>query len=212
MRETRPGKTEHELGNAVERAYVGHGGSTQIHFIGVTSMAKPHIFVPPQHTSPRQVQPGDVVFCELSAYWWDYSGQVLRTFTVGADATPLYRDLHATAEAAFDAVTRVVRHGTTMEEILDASGVIEKNGFTVCDDLMHGYGGAYMQPILGTRSRMAGPLPKMTLEENMTVVVQPNVITRDQTAGVQVGELIRVTRTGFERLHTAQRGLFRVGD
>ncbi|MBV8535842.1 MAG: aminopeptidase P family protein [Alphaproteobacteria bacterium] len=211
MRETRPGKTEHELGNAVERAYVGHGGTTQIHFIGVTSMAKPHIFVPPQHTSPRKVEAGDVVFCELSAYWWDYSGQVLRTFTVGADATPLYRDLHATAEAAFDAVARVVRPGATMEEILDASGVIEKNGFTVCDDLMHGFGGAYMQPILGTKSRMAGPLPKMTLEENMTVVVQPNVISPQHGAGVQVGELIRVTRTGFERMHKAERGLFRVG-
>jgi Xaa-Pro aminopeptidase len=49
----------------------------------------------------------------------------------------------------------------------------------------------------------------MTLEENMTVVVQPNVITRDQSAGVQVGELIRVTRTGFERLHRAGRGFFR---
>lgn len=210
LRETRPGRTERELGNEIERAYVGHGGTTMIHFLGITSMAKPHIFVPPQHTSPRQVQAGDVVFCELSAYWWDYPGQVLRTFTVGAEATPLYRDLYATAEAAFDAVTKVVRAGTTMEEILEASGVIERNGFTVCDDLMHGFGGAYMQPILGTRSRMAGPLPKMTLDENMTVVVQPNVITRDQTAGVQVGELIRITRTGFERLHRAERGLFRV--
>lgn len=210
MRETRPGRTERELGNEIERAYVGHGGTTMIHFLGTTSMAKPHIYVPPQHTSPRQVQAGDVVFCELSAYWWDYPGQILRTFTVGAEATPLYRDLYATADAAFDAVTKVVRHGTTMEEILDASGVIERNGFTVCDDLMHGFGGAYMQPILGTRSRMAGPVPQMTLEENMTVVVQPNVITRDQTAGVQVGELIRVTRSGFERLHRAERGLRRV--
>lgn len=210
MRETRPGRTERELGNEIERAYVGHGGTTMIHFLGTTSMAKPHIYVPPQHTSPRQVQEGDVVFCELSAYWWDYPGQILRTFTVGAEATPLYRDLYATADAAFDAVTKVVRPGTTMEEILDASGVIERNGFTVCDDLMHGFGGAYMQPILGTRSRMAGPVPQMTLEENMTVVVQPNVITRDQTAGVQVGELIRVTRSGFERLHRAERGLRRV--
>jgi Xaa-Pro aminopeptidase len=211
LRETRPGRSERELGNEIERAYVGHGGTTMIHYLGITSMAKPHIFVPPQHTSPRKVQAGDVVFCELSAYWWDYPGQVLRTFTVGAEATPLYRDLYATAEAAFDAVTKVVRAGTTMEEILDAAGVIEKAGFTVCDDLMHGFGGAYMQPILGTRSRMAGPLPNMTLEENMTVVVQPNVITRDQSAGVQVGELIRVTRTGFERLHKAERGLFKVG-
>jgi len=208
---TRAGLTERELGNLVERAYVGHGGTTMIHYIGVTSMSNPHIFVPPQHHSPRRVQEGDIVFCELSAFWWDYPGQVLRTFTVGAGATPLYRDLYQTAEAAFDAVTGVVRHGTTMEEIIEAAGVIENNGFTVCDDLMHGFGGGYFPPILGTRSRPAGPLPRMTLEENMTVVVQPNVITRDQKAGVQVGELIRVTRTGFERLHRAKRGLFRVG-
>lgn len=207
---TRPGLTERELGNLVERAYVGHGGTTMIHYIGVTSMANPHLFVPPQHHSPRRVQEGDVVFCELSAFWWDYPGQVLRSFTVAADPTPLYRDLHATAEAAFDAVTGVVRHGTTMEEIIEAASVIEKNGFTVCDDLMHGFGGGYFQPILGTRSRPAGALPNMTLEENMTVVVQPNVITRDQKAGVQVGELIRVTRNGFERLHKAERGFFRV--
>jgi Xaa-Pro dipeptidase len=128
---------------------------------------------------------------------------------VEADPTPLYRDLHAAAEAAFDAVTAAVRHGTTMQEVVDAAGVIEERGFTVCDDLMHGFGGGYFQPIVGTKSRPAGPLPDMTLEENMTVVVQPNVISRDSPAGVQVGELIRVTRGGFERLHAAPRGFFR---
>jgi Xaa-Pro aminopeptidase len=206
---TRPGLTERELGNLVERAYVGEGGTTFIHYIGVTPMAQPALFVPPQFHSSRQVQQGDVVFCELSGVFWDYSGQVLRTFSVGADPTPLYRDLHATAEAAFDAVTKVVRHGTTMEEILQAASLIEDRGFTVCDDLMHGYGGGYFPPIVGTRSRPAGPLPKMTLQENMTVVVQPNVIARDRPAGVQVGELIRVTKTGFERLHQTARGFFR---
>lgn len=213
LAETRPGLTERELGNIVERAYVGHGGTTMIHYIGVTSMACPHIFVPPQHHSPREVQTGDVVFCELSSFFWDYPGQVLRTFTVGAEATPLYKDLHATAEATFDAVARAVRHGATMQELVEASGVIEQNGFTVCDDLVHGFGGGYMQPILGPKSRAAGPLPDMTLEENMTIVVQPNVTTVNddwsQRAGVQVGELIRVTRTGFERLHKTARGLFR---
>jgi Xaa-Pro aminopeptidase len=209
LENTKPGLTERQLGNLVERAYVGEGGTTFIHFIGVTSMAHPALFVPPQFHSSRKVQQGDVVFCELSGSFWDYSGQVLRSFTVGAEPTPLYRDLHATAEAAFDAVTAVVRHGTTMDEILQAADVVESRGFTVCDDLMHGFGGGYFPPIIGTRSRPAGPLPKMTLEENMTVVVQPNVIARDQPAGVQVGELIRVTRTGFEPLHRAPRGFFR---
>jgi len=209
---TKPGLTERELADIVERAYVPRGGTTMIHYIGVTSMANPHLFVPPQHPSPRKVQSGDVVFCELSAFWWDYAGQVLRTFTVDTEPTPLYRDLHATAEAAFDAVTRVVRHGTTMQEIIDAAGVIEDRGYTVCDDLMHGFGGGYFPPVLGTRSRPAGRLPDMTLQENMTVVVQPNVITKDRSAGVQVGELIRVTRTGFEPLHKTPRGFFRAGE
>jgi Xaa-Pro aminopeptidase len=209
LKNTKPGMTERDLGNLVERAYVGEGGTTFIHYIGVTSMKEPHIFVPPQFHSSRKVAAGDVVFCELSASWWDYSGQVLRSFTVGAVPTPLYEKLHRTAEAAFDAVTEVVHHGTTMQEIVDAAGVIEDNGFTIYDDLMHGFGGGYFPPILGSRSRPAGPLPDMTLEENMTVVVQPNVISPKDGAGVQVGELIRVTRSGFERLHGAPRGFFR---
>jgi Xaa-Pro dipeptidase len=212
---TRPGMDERELAALVEGAYVKLGGTTMIHYIGVTSMMKPHLYVPPQHPSTRKVQPGDIVSCELSAYWWDYPGQVLRTFTVDAEATPLYRDLHITAEAAFDAVTGVVRHGASMAEILDATGLIEMKGYTVCDDLMHGFGGGYFQPIIGTRSRMAGVLPQMNLEENMTVVVQPNVTTTGADgaprAGVQVGEMIRVTRDGFEALHRAPRGLFRAG-
>jgi hypothetical protein len=44
----------------------------------------------------------------------------------------------------------------------------------------------------------------------MTCVVQPNVITPDQRAGVQVGELILVTDTGWERMHGAERGFFRI--
>jgi Xaa-Pro dipeptidase len=209
LKGTRPGLTERELADIVERAYIAHGGTTMIHYIGRTAMANPQIFVPPQYPSASRVEKGDVIFCELSAFWWDYAGQILRTFTVGEEPTPLYRDLYQTADAAFQAVTKVVRHGTTMQEIVDAAGVIEDNGFTVCDDLLHGFGGGYFPPVLGTKSRPAGPLPNMTLEENMTVVVQPNVITKEQTAGVQVGECIRVTKTGFERLHRAERRLFR---
>ena len=210
LENTQSGMTERELGNLVERAYVGEGGTTFIHYIGVTSMDDPRICVPPQYASSRKVAKRDVVFCELSASWWDYSGQVLRSFTVDAEPTPLYRALHETAEAAFDAVTGVMRHGTTMREIIEAAGVIEERGFTIYDDLMHGFGGGYFPPILGSKSRPAGPLPQMTLEENMTVVVQPNVIAPAQNAGVQVGELLRVTRTGFERLHRAPRGFFSV--
>jgi Xaa-Pro aminopeptidase len=209
-REAKPGMSERELGAICETAYHPHGGVTFIHYFLVTPMADPEYCVPRQIASSRRVRPGDVIATEITANFFEYPGQILRTFTVAADPTPLFRKLYDTAEAAFDAVTKVVRHGTTMKEILDAAAVIEDAGFTVYDDLMHGFGGGYFPPVLGTRSRPAGPLPEMTLEAGMTCVVQPNVITPDQKAGVQVGELVLVTKTGFERMHRVERGLFRI--
>jgi Xaa-Pro dipeptidase len=208
--EARAGMTERELGAICEAAYHPHGGVTFIHFFLVTPMADPQYCVPRQFASSRKLQPGDVIATEITAQFFDYPGQILRTFVASAEPTPLFRRLHETAEAAFDAVTAVIRHGTTMQQIIDAAGVIEDAGFTVYDDLMHGFGGGYFPPVLGSRSRPAGPLPHMTLEAGMTCVVQPNVITPDEKAGVQVGELILVTETGFERLHRAERGLFRI--
>jgi Xaa-Pro aminopeptidase len=209
-RELKPGLTERDLWDITERAYVPHGGTTQIHYFGVTSMQSPECCVPRQFPENRTVQSGDVVFCEISGSFWDYPGQVLRTFTVDADPAPLYRDLYAAAESAFDAIAAVLRAGTTTEKIIEVSGVIEKAGFTTCDDILHGYGGGYFPPVLGSQSRPAGPVPAMTLEAGMTVVVQPNVITRDQRAGVQVGELVHITDHGFERLHKAPRAMFKV--
>ncbi len=213
---TRPGMDERELAALVEAAYIGLGGTTMIHYIGVTAMDAPRRFVPPQFASTRKVRAGDIITCELSAFWWDYAGQVLRSFTVDAEPLPRYRELHAVAESVFDAVIAVLRHGATMAEILEATTEIERCGFTICDDLVHGFGGGYFQPIIGSSSRMAGALPKMTLEENMTVVVQPNPVTTEadesKRSGVQTGELLRITRDGCESLHRLPRGLFRAGD
>jgi Xaa-Pro dipeptidase len=92
-----PGLTERELGDLVERAYVAQGGTNVIHYFGVTPMRDPQIAVPAQFPSIRQVRTGDVVFAEISAAFWDYPGQVLRSFAVGEEPTSLYRALHAAA-------------------------------------------------------------------------------------------------------------------
>ena len=211
LAQTEPGMTEYELANTIERAYVGQGGTTGIHFVGVTSMSNPDVFVPRQWPSRRRVSAGDIVFCEITSSWWDYRGQVLRSFTVEANPSPIYSKLYETAKAAYDAITKSLRPGATPQQLIDASGVIEDAGFTICDDLVHGYGGGYLPPILGTRSRPAAPVQPMTFAENMTLVVQPNVMTRDQTAGVQLGDLVRVTATGFKSLQCTPHGFFRAG-
>lgn len=207
----RPGMTERELGALVDNAYQPLGGATTIHFIGINDMANPNLCVPPQWHSSRKLRRGDMMFVEFTAAFWDYSGQVLRSFTVDAEPTALFRDLYNTAEAAFNAMTGVLRAGVHVQEIVDASGVIEAAGFTTYDDILHGFGGGYWPPVLGSKSRPAGPVPDMRLEANMTVVVQPNVITRDEKAGVQVGEMVRITETGFERMHHAPWGFRRIG-
>jgi Xaa-Pro aminopeptidase len=206
----RPGLSERELADIVERAYVALGGTNVIHYFGVTAMADPKIGVPTQFVANRNVERGDVVFAEISAAFWEHPGQVLRTFAVGDEPTKLYRDLHAAADAALDAVAAILKDGTMPQQIIDAASVIEAAGFTIIDDLLHGYGGGYLPPVLGSRSRPSAVVPDEPLRAGMTVVIQPNVVTPDGKAGVQTGELVLITETGIEAMHAVPRGLVRV--
>ena len=193
LRETaRPGVSEYELGAAIEAAWLPHGGTTHIHYLAATPMAAPTFCVPAQWPSDRRLQAGDALVFEISASWWEYPAQRLGTMFVDAEPTPLYRDLLAAAEAAFDAVVARLRAGATAAELWEAAGEI-----TIRDDLVHGFVGGYLPPVLGART----PVPDFTFAAGMTVVVQPNVVTKDERAGVQVGELLLVTDDGYERLH-----------
>ncbi len=201
----KPGMTERELGDLVERAYVSQGATNVIHYIGTTPMNAPHLAVPRQFATTRKVEKGDAVVAEISAAFWEHPGQVLRSFAL--DEPPkLYRDLHAAADAAFDAIAKVLKAGATPAQVIDASGVIEEAGFTIIDDLLHGYGGGYLPPILGSKSRPAGKIPGEPFRAGQTVVIQPNVTTRDGKAGVQTGEMVLITDTGIERFHAVPRG------
>jgi Xaa-Pro aminopeptidase len=193
----RPGVDEYELGAVIEAAWLPHGATTHIHYLAATPMAAPELCVPAQYPTDRPLQAGDALVFEVSASFWEYPAQRLGTFTIEAEPTPLFRTLLDTAEAAFDAVAGRLRAGATAAELWEAATVIEDAGFTIRDDLVHGFAGGYLPPVLGART----PVPDFTFEAGMTVVVQPNVVTRDERAGVQVGELLLVTDDGVERMH-----------
>ena len=204
------GCTEHELTARIEQAYVSRGGMHHIHYVGVTPMSAPDRSVPAQWPRSRQVAAGDLLTFELSAAVApEYSGQLLRSVAVAAEPTEQVRRLHEVAEAALDAVAARLCPGVHAQELVEAAAVIEDAGFTTVDDLVHGFGGGYLPPVIGSRSRAIRPTPDMTLEAGMTVVVQPNVATPDGRLGVQTGELLLVTDEGAERLHTFPRGLVR---
>jgi Xaa-Pro aminopeptidase len=204
------GMDERQVAAIVESAYLSEGGTNHIHYFAATSMDRPDKCVPSQFQSTRRLETGDILFCEISAAFWGYAAQVLRSFTIAADPTPLFADLHRAADAAFDAIAAVVRPGAHAADLVAASAVIEEMGFTTYDDLVHGYGGGYLPPVLGSSSRPNLPIPDLTLEEGMALVIQPNVITSDERAGVQTGHLVVVTGDGHRSLHDVPRGLVRI--
>ena len=189
----RPGVSEYELGAAIEAAWLPHGATTHIHYLAATPMAAPELCAPAQWPSDRRLQTGDALVYEISANWWEYPAQRLGTLTIDAEPTPLYRELLDRAEATFAAVVARLRAGVTAAELWEAAGDI-----TIRDDLVHGFVGGYLPPVLGARQ----PVPDFTFEAGMTVVVQPNPVTPDERAGVQIGELLLVTADGVGRLHT----------
>lgn len=208
----RPGATDHEVLAQAEHAYVRLGGQHQIHYLGITAMDDPVVSVPAQWPTGCVIRHRDVVTCEISAAAApEYAGQVLRTFTVGAPPTMLFAELHAVAVAAFDAVAASLTPGARAQDLAAAAAaVIEDAGFTAIDDLVHGFGGGYLPPVVPGPGRPMST-PDFVLSAGMTLVVQPNVVTRDGRAGVQTGELLVVTDQGPERVHEFPRGLHQAG-
>jgi Xaa-Pro dipeptidase len=76
--------------------------------------------------------------------------------------------------------------------------------------LLHGYGGGYLPPVLGSKSRPSAHVPDEPFRAGMVVVIQPNVVTPDRKAGVQTGEMVLITKTGIERFHSMARGFARI--
>ena len=210
-REIKPGLAERDLSAIVEGAYQDFGAMHVIHFFSVNPMSAPTYGVPRQYPSTRKIQMGDVISTEITCTFWDYGGQVLRTFSVGEPLNDLFGRIHAAADAAFDGIFRAIKPGVHARDLVRAAQPIEDAGFTTYDDLVHGTGGGYLPPIVGSPSRQNEPIPDMTLAPGMMMVIQPNVITKDERAGIQTGEAVRVTETGAESMHTAPRCPFLVG-
>ena len=194
----RPGISEYDLSAIIHQAFLHNGGHLGIHFIASTPMSAPERFVPWQFLTPRTLERGDVVITEITITYWGYGAQVHRPFAVAAEPSPVYRKLFETALQCFEDVRRVLKPGVTSQEVIDATSVIEKNGFTTYDSVVHGEGGR--NPELGTRSS-PHPFEPWTFTENSVVVIQPNPITLDHTAGLQLGSAVVVRRDGAEVLH-----------
>ena len=124
----------------VYNAYMKNGGDPGIHFIATTNMDKPDRFVPWQRQTSRVLERGSVVITELTVSYWGYSTQIHRPFAIGASCHRRSADC-STRPAMYENVRKICKPGTTSEQIVAATSVIEASGFTGFDSVFHGEAG-----------------------------------------------------------------------
>jgi Xaa-Pro aminopeptidase len=197
-----PGVSEYELIGAIEGAYVKDGGEHVLHFFSTVSMEAPEAFVPAQMPKHRLLREGDVIINEIGVGWGGYTTQEHRAFVVGVEPTPLYQRLYDVALRVHDEIVAVLKPGATIREVLNIGDSIHDEGFSVNDGLFHGYGMGICPPPGGrTRQTALYDHPEeFKYEENMVLVVQPNVIDESSGAGLQIGNTLAITANGVEML------------
>lgn len=198
-KQIKPGITEYDLQQTVHEAFLPKGGHLGISFIATTSMENPDRCSPWEFMTGRRLSRGDVVITELTASYWGYSGQIHRSFSVGTEPTPLYQRLFQTALECYEAVRQVTVPGATSEEVTEATKMVTANGFRLFDSILHGEGG--QNPEIGGAGSDHSH-EAWRFEENQVMVIQPNPITADKRAGLQVGCAVRVAPGGADPLHS----------
>lgn len=205
-----PGASDWDLLAAARSAYTRVGGRDHICYISVADMDHPDRDVPAQVPEGRILTKRSVVTFELSASVSpEYPGQILRTVAL-SEPTEEYVRMHEVAMTARSRVRNAMRAGVAAASLIDAADCIEVEGYTTTDDLFHGLGMGYLEPVGTSPSRVPPHRPEGSLASGMSIVVQPNVTRRDHTAGVQTGEMVVVTESGIEDLHGLEPGMVRV--
>jgi len=203
----KPGIAEPELVARVEESYRRRGGTTRITFLRSMPMAEPNGCLPAQNPSSRRLERGDVIITEFSASLDGYSGQVHRPVFVQAEPTAEWLEMFDAARDAYESITRGMTPGSTEGDVVRNARVLGERGYAIYDDLIHGYGTDYGPPLVDRSCVQywkggAEPPAGRTIEEGMTIVVQPNPITPDERMGLQLGALTVVRPDGAESLHT----------
>lgn len=202
-RELKEGMREDEIPAIIEPVYLKEGGYAGIHFMSSMPMRHPDFPVPSQFQSSRKLQKGDCLITEISGAYSGYSGQIHRTFSIGEGPTAEWQRMHDAAVEGFETLARVIKDGATTTEAEEAAEVIHQRGYSIYDDLVHGVN--QYPPIFQTKTTKRHDSRALTFRENMVIVIQPNLITKDEKMGLQFGETLVVKKNGCESLNAYPR-------
>ena len=199
----KPGMREDDIPYLIEPVYLKQGGYAGIHFMSSMPMRAPDFPVPSQFHSSRKLEKGDCLITEISGAYSGYSGQIHRTFSIGEGPTPEWKNMHAAAVEAFQTLASVIKDGTTTTAAEETAEIIHKRGYSIYDDLIHGVN--QYPPIFQTKTTRRHEMKEMAFRENMVIVIQPNLITKDEKMGLQFGETLVVAKNGCQSLNAYPR-------
>jgi Xaa-Pro dipeptidase len=183
----------------LEPVYLAGGGFSGIHYFAAMPMGGPFVSVPAQYWFSTPMRQGDVLITEITACYQGYQAQVHRTYSLGVSPDDAWSRLHEAAVTVFDTMLAALGPGRRVEHVLAAGAVVERLGYTIVDDLVHG--ADQMPPVLRTPSTMHQPYPHdLVLAPGMVLVIQPNLVDGDGR-GLQFGETVLITDQGAETLH-----------
>jgi len=196
----RPGIEEREIMMISEEVTWKSDCSPVFLYLNSTPTAASETCVPSQLTSRRKIQMGDVINTELTTAYGMYCSQILRPFFVG-EPTKDYEQVYAVLKRVYDRLCAATKAGTKLDDLHAISLEFRDHGYTTVDGVLHGFGVDIMPPAIG--AGFSPPLPSVkVLEANTTIVIQPNPTNKEETMGMQLGDMGVITETGFDVVHS----------
>lgn len=193
MRLIRPGATEDQVAQALERAFRDHGARALAFNSVVGSGLSSTVLHYMENTAVLQA--GDLMVVDAGAECGGYAADVTRTFPVSGRFTPEQREAYELVLMAQAAAIRAARAGVKMSSVDNAARrVIEKAG--CADAFIHGIGHQ-----LGMQVHDA--TPDGPLKAGMVVTIEPGVYFPDRKMGIRIEDDVLIKRRGNEVLTAA---------
>lgn len=187
LKAIKPGVKEREVFAATWKAVLEAGGAYMFQLLGSTPMDNPTMHYPWPAIgagSERTIKTGDIVMTEISADYWGYAGQIIRSVAVG-QPTSQYKKLYELAYRAYNEIKDVLKPGSSDVDVRKVGKVFQDAGFKY-DILAHGWGQNIAHPLL---LREYSDEPSWIFENGNVIMIEPNPYTAVEKAGIFIGNL-----------------------
>ena len=135
--EVRPGKTEADIANALEREFRARGGQGFC-FETIVASGPDNGACPHATASDRKLEYGDFVTIDFGTYYKDYTADITRTVVIGKAKEPKLYDIWKIVEESKLAGAEAVKPGATFRDVHEAvTGVVEAAGYKIPHGVGH---------------------------------------------------------------------------